>query len=74
MTSWWRRVQEHRHRKIRADIDRILGGISETFYIPNQPPPPVLRMKILEYCRQWWEGTTPRSPEEVALSTYMQSI
>lgn len=74
MRSWWWKIRERRLRKARADIDRILGGISEHFYIPNQPPPPVLRMKILDNINQWWErqveATTPRTPEDVALATY----
>jgi hypothetical protein len=70
VSSWWRKIKEHRQRKVRAEIDRILGGISESFYTPLQPPPPVLRMRILEYCRQWWEETAPRTPEGVAFATY----
>jgi hypothetical protein len=68
--SWWWKIQERRLRKVRADIDRILGGISEHFYVPNQPPSPFLRMRILEYFRQWWDATTPRTPEGVAFATY----
>lgn len=77
---WWRlpvhiqMYKEYRARKVRREVERIEGGISTVKYIPNTPPPPFVRMRILEYCRRWWDETSPRTPEEVAYAVYQQRL
>jgi hypothetical protein len=65
-------IKEAKARRIRHEIDRIRGGYVDRFYIPNQPPTPSLRERILEHWRVWWPPVQPRTPEQVAEIAYRE--
>jgi len=67
-------IKEYLARRLRAEIDRIRGGYADRFYIPNRPPRPFLRERILEYWRQWLPPLEPLTPEQVAENAYQRAI
>ena len=90
MTTWWGiviglsigyliwcvrpTIKEYRLRKIRTEIDRIRGGYADRLYVPNRPPTPSLRERILEHWRQWWPPVQPLTPQQVAENAYRRAI
>lgn len=67
-------IKEAKARKVRAEVDRIRGAYASQFYIPNTPPPPFFRERILEYWRQWFPPVEPRTPQQVAENAYRRAL
>lgn len=56
MSSWWRKLKDWRAREVRREIDRIRGGFSATFYVPNHAPGLFLEERIIRYLRKRWDN------------------
>lgn len=67
-------VKEYKARRVRTEVDRIRGGYADRFYIPNKPPAPSLRERILEHWQEWLPPAEPRTPEQVAEMAYRRAI
>lgn len=71
--AWKQKFLEQRPR-IRAEIERIEGGFRLERFIPNTPPRPPLRERILAKVQEFVEDTAPRSPELVAQQAYRDML
>lgn len=81
---WWglpghiEAIKDRKARRIRTEIDRIEGGFTSRLYMPNTPPPPPLRERLVERWDNWidaWRDMEgPRTPEKVAEMAYQREI